>query len=724
MIIRFEKVGNRVQAIAENHIYNPVGAGESESLATRQSFAESVIFTAEILSEENGRVLINLNDLLTADLLNLTGTLSGAGQGSFSLSDDLSTPLFDQALAFPMNVEIDARVTLTGSEPGSEVNEVAAYPRSFTLVQHHSFAALPEPGFEPRIADVRAGNMGQTSFNTAADLSEPIIRVLAERHRLERSDPEAESSPAVEPIIYYVDSGAPAAVREALVEGGSWWNEAFEAAGYENAFRVEVMPEGAHPLDIRYNTIQWVHRQTRGWSYGQSVIDPRTGEIIKGAVVLGSQRVRQDRMIFEGLLGAGNTGTGRADDPIEIALSRIRQLSAHEIGHTLGIAHNFSASTNDRASVMDYPAPLITVNEDGSLNASQAYDTGIGEWDIAVVRWLYTDFPDGTDEDAARNDILEDAKANGLEYISDRHARGLDSAIPEASLWDNGDDPVSHLEEVLAVRNTGLANFGTDNLAEGRPFSELRSAFVPIYLYHRYQTEAAAKAIGGRRFEFQINSEPVRPVQTVPASEQRRALDLVLQTLEPEFLAVDEAVLNLLQPDVYLDYEAAAQRELFDSASYPTLSPLDLAQSSAAITIQAALSPGRLSRVVDQSLNDPAQLDLDELFDSFQARIFRTGRNDSQRETAVRQAVQVVYVDHLLNLVANGSAHVSATARRNLEALASTTTSRWFTTSQDDFKNWLDVRIQTGLSQIDRGVGPDLAEIAIPPGSPIGMIWE
>ena len=221
---------------------------------------------------------------------------------------------------------------------------------------------LPDDDYTPRPYDPRAGYGTVTYIDYAAPLGEPMTRRYLRRHRLEKQDPTAEVSDAVEPIVYYLDRGTPEPVRSALLDGARWWNQAFEAAGYRDAFRVEVMPEGADSLDVRYNVIQWVHRSTRGWSYGNSVTDPRTGEIIKGHVSLGSLRVRQDYLIAEGLLSPYVNGDETPPALAEMALARIRQLSAHEVGHTLGLGHNYYASEQGRVSVMDYPHPLVILS--------------------------------------------------------------------------------------------------------------------------------------------------------------------------------------------------------------------------------------------------------------------------------------------------------------------------------------------------------------------------
>jgi len=704
-LVRLERAGDRVLVIAENPAFHAAGADPIEQRATHQSFAESVLSAWPVEAEQDdGGVLVDLTAFLVSDVMGLGARLRDADQGDFSVDAQRSAPVFDAAFAFPLNVEIDARVTLTGARPGGQVQAVTPDPRAVTLIQHHSFAALPEPGYTPLPADPRSGAIELTWQNTAAPLAEPVRSGYALRHRLETN----ADGEVVEPIVFYVDPGAPAAVRDALVEGGNWWAEAFEAAGFPGGYRVEILPEGAHPLDVRYNTIQWVHRETRGWSYGQSITDPRTGEILKGAVILGSQRVRQDRMIFEGLLGAARTGTGAADDPITLSLARIRQLSAHEIGHTIGLLHNFAASTNDRASVMDYPAPLITLDATGGFDVSDAYDVGIGEWDIAAIRWLYAE----TDA-AGREAILQEARAAGLAYLSDRHARGNDSAVPEASLWDNGADPVAHLEAVLDVRRAGLERFSAATLAEGRRLSDLRAVFVPVYLHHRFQTEAAAKAIGGRRFEYQVNAGVLAPVSPVSPDDQRYALSLLTSTLEPVFLRIDAETMALLQPDPTADYDPAVRLELFDSSSYPAFSNVDAAMASARITLEALLSGGRLARVVDQHDADPAQLSPGEVFDAVEAVAFDAPRREDARLKRLREAVQTVYADQLLALAAAAPPRVQALARARADAIAGRGGS-------DAHVRWLAARVEAGLSRIDDGDGGPSRAGDIPPGSPIG----
>jgi hypothetical protein len=715
-ILRFFRINDRIFAEFENTRYRAVGASEDEANATRQSFARSVVWSTDIVAEEGDTVLIDLSDFLLRDPVDTAGYLSNAGEGSYAIDEDRSAPLTDAALVFPQNVEIDALITLAGSPEGNEVPAVTPDADAITLTVHHSFVALPDDGYKVREADERSGAIPVEIYDMAAPLDQPIRRQLALRHRLERIDPAAPSGPVVEPIVYYVDRGTPPIIRDALIEGGNWWAEAFEAAGFEDAFRVELLPEGAHPLDVRYNTIQWVHRQTRGWSMGGSVYDPRTGEILKGHVRLGSQRVRQDRMIFEGLLGRDGTGSGADDDPLELALDRVRQLSAHEIGHTIGLMHNFTASVNDRASVMDYPAPWVTIADDGSLDVSRAYDVGIGEWDIAAVRWLYTQFADPAEEAAGLEALLAEQRDQGLLFISDRHARGNDSGHPLANLWDNGANPTDTLIETLEVRRIALDGFGPRVMEAGWPLPAIRDAFPPIYLYHRYQVEAAASALGGVVFAYENNGPGVTGVRPYDAAEQRRALDALTATLDPAALDIDDETLRLLAPSPYTDYDAIAQREHFESDQYPAFSRRNAAAAAARLTLAAILSPARLARMADQHARDDGQMSAREVLDTLDAAILEAPRREGPRFASLREAIQTEYVLQLLRVAASDAPAASAPARARLERFAG----QWSRTGAGAHRLWLGRQIEAGLERIDAGEDLDVLTTDIPPGSPIG----
>src|SRR3989475_624327 len=532
-IVRFERSGPRVLLIASNYGFRANTDNPDERRAVKDAFAESTLFGFEVAAEDGNRALVDATTFYLRDAHQIPGTLQRGQQGNFRLDPTRSALYLANTKNFPQNTEVEATLTFTSEgEPGQYVRQVTPMPQAITVREHHSFVELPPTGFKPRVLDPRSGYFGISYMDFATPISEPITKRYIERHRLEKKDPNAAISDPVKPIVYYVDRGAPEPVRSALIEGASWWNQAFEAIGYRNAFRVELMPAGADPMDVRYNVIQWVHRSTRGWSYCNALSDPRTGEIIQGRVSLGSLRDRQDFLIAEGLLAPYEKGKSQTAKIMEqVVLARLRQLAAHEVGHTLGLQHNFAASISSRASVMDYPAPLVRLGADGLPDISDSYARGIGEWDKVTIAYGYQDFPVGIDERAALDKILSDAFKRGLMYLTDQDARPASASSSVAHLWDNGAHVVDGLANVMAVRAAALRRFGENNIREGAPMATIEDVLVPLYMYHRYQVEAAAKLVGGEDYTFSLRGKGDKNPQIVAPDEQKRALYAVLGIL-------------------------------------------------------------------------------------------------------------------------------------------------------------------------------------------------
>ncbi|MBT8311772.1 MAG: DUF5117 domain-containing protein, partial [Flavobacteriaceae bacterium] len=537
-VVYFKKAGNKLLLVQPNLRYRALTENTLERKSVEQAFAKSVLFGFKIEEETNGRYIIDITDFLMRDAHGVAARLKRAKQGNYTLDKSRSALALERTRAFPKNLEFDFTLTFKGEPQGAYIRSVTPNPALVTVAQHHSFIALPDADYNERAFDPRSGSYPFSYYDYATPVEEPIVKRYITRHRLEKKDPGAAVSEAVEPIVYYLDNGTPEPVRSALLEGGKWWNQAFEAIGFKNAFQLKMLPDDADPLDVRYNVIQWVHRSTRGWSYGSSITDPRTGEIIKGHVSLGSLRIRQDFMIAQALM---NQPFGERDDNnqpmLDMALARIRQLSAHEIGHTLGFAHNFAASTNDRASVMDYPHPDINLKQ-GTLDFSKAYDTGIGVWDKVAVAYSYSHFPEGTDEQEALNKILDDARQTGLRYISDQDARPAGSAHVLGHLWDNGSSAAEELEEVLDIRKLAITNFSAENIRSYQPYTVLEDVFVPLYFFHRYQTEATAKVVGGLDYNYAVRGDRQGIWKTVDKGRQSKALASLLKTLDADEIAI------------------------------------------------------------------------------------------------------------------------------------------------------------------------------------------
>lgn len=680
-VVTFERVGPRVLMMQPNYRFRALTSDAAERRAVADSFARSVLWGFKVEAESDGRVLVDATDLFLRDAHGVGARLRQSNQGTYRVEASRSAIHLPRTKGFPKNTEVEAIITLvTDGPPGPLVSQVTPSPEAVTVRQHHSFVELPDLAdnpYVPRVADPRVGAIDLTFHDYASAVTEPIEKHWLVRHHLRKRDPAAATSEPVAPIVYYVDNGTPEPIRSALLDGARWWNAAFEASGYRDAFRVEVLPEDADPMDLRYNMIHWVHRSTRGWSYGASVVDPRTGQILKGNVSLGSLRVRQDVMLARGL-----TSRVGADDPLEqlrceagdaidaeylvqaapeanpeeMALARIRQLSAHEVGHTLGFSHNFAASTYGRASVMDYPAPLAKISN-GTIDLSEAYGVGTGPFDAFAVRYAYSDFPAGTDEAAALAAIVAEGEQAGMLYVSDADARPAGAAHPLGHLWDNGADPVAQLAHELEVRRIAMARFGLESIPDGASLSFLEQTFLPLYLHHRYQVQATVKSIGGVHYTYAVRAgEAARPAlpQVVAPEVQQAALAAVLGTLSPEVLVVPERILGLLQPraEVYGGFNT----ELFPRRTGLTFDPVGVATVAADHSISLLLNPERAARLVEQQARDPRTPGLHGVLDGLQRTVRPEPADASGLAGAVYRAVQALYARRLMDLATNAEA--------------------------------------------------------------------
>ena len=652
-IVRFERVGPRVLMIEPNYRFRALSNDAAERAAVADSFAQSVLAGFTVISEENGAVLVDATEFLLSDQHGIARRLREAQQGSYSVDRNRSAIHLPHTKAFPRNSEIEVLLTFAANDrPGNLVRGVTPTAEAVTVRQRHSFIALPEPGYKPRRLDPRVGVFGVEFYDYASPFTGPLEKRWAIRHRLEKKDPNAAVSEPVKPIIYYVDNGVPEPIRSALVEGAQWWARAFEAAGFRNAYEVRVLPPDADPQDVRYNMIHWVHRSTRGWSYGDSVVDPRTGEILKGNVLLGSLRIRQDVMLAQGLIPQFDELRDEAlssldpkTSPSVMALQRIRQLSAHEVGHTLGLDHNMAASIYGRASVMDYPAPYVKIT-DGKLDLSDAYTNGVGPYDLWAIRYAYAQFAPGANEDAELNKIAREA----LLFVQDSHSRPVSGAHPLGSVWDNGGDPVAMLRHEIEVRRIALEQFGLRNLAVGEPLSNLEEKLVPLYLHHRYQLEAAVKSVGGLYFSYAVKDEggvsPKDVRRVVPAKQQREALAAVLSTIHPAFLAIPQRILDLIPPQAY--NSGTERSELFPRRTDPVFDPISAATTAADLTISALLDPSRNARLIQFHAENRENPSLREVHD---ALIDATMLSD-----VITRATRSLLVTRLVQLAQNRDA--------------------------------------------------------------------
>lgn len=679
-IVTFDRRGPKVLMVQPNYRYRAITDNVDERAAVEQAFAQSVLWGFTVVAEENGKLLVDATDFYLQDAHDVIGTLRSQQQGNYSLDKSRSAFYQPRIKNFPQNTEVEVTLTFTGQATGGYIRSVTPTPNSVTVRQHHSFIQLPDAGYTPRKFDPRAGYFGTSYYDYSTPIHEPIEKRFINRHRLIKKDPSAAVSEPVKPIVYYLDRGTPEPIRSALLDGARWWNQAFEAAGYKDAWRVELMPEDADPMDVRYNVIQWVHRSTRGWSYGSSVSDPRTGEIIKGHVTLGSLRVRQDFLIAEGLLAPYEDGKSVSPEMQAMALARLRQLSAHEVGHTIGLAHSYASSSEDLASVMDYPHPVATL-VNGKIDLSKAYDDKIGAWDKVAVTYGYQHFAAGTNEAEALEKIIQDGLKNGLTFLSDQDARSRGSAHPYAHLWDNGSNAADELNRAMGVRAVALKNFGEKNIRTGMPLALQEEALVPLYFFHRYQAEAAVKMIGGLNYRYALRGDGQFATQAVPAVQQTKALDALLATVTPSALALPEALIKNIPPHP-IGYSRS--REVSTTRTDLTFDPMALSESAADMVFSLLLQPARATRLVQHHALDVQQPSLESVIDQMISKTFKATTEQGYK-AQLQFTVNHALLNNLISLALNTKASPQARAIALLKI--------------DQLKIWLITKRKTTLSE-------------------------
>jgi hypothetical protein len=719
-IIKFNRIGNKIMMVQPNYDYRAITNDAAEKRTVEQSFAQSTLwgFTAE--AESKGNVLVDATAFFMRDAMQVANRLTNNRQGNYSIDLSRSAMYLPGTKNFPLNSEIETSITFVSRDPrpGNFVSTVTPSPDAITLRVHHSFVQLPDNNYKQRLFDARSGFASIAYFDYRTPVTEPINKKFNVRHRLQKKDPSAAMSEPVKPIIYYLDNGTPEPIRSALMEGAQWWNQAFEAAGYRNAFQVKLLPEDADPMDIRYNMINWVHRSTRGWSYGASVVDPRTGEIIKGNVTLGSLRVRQDYLIASGLLAPFETDSPLGDGDnkmLKMSLQRLKQLAAHEVGHTLGLMHNYISSTQGRASVMDYPPPVVSLNSKGEIDLSNAYTNEIGDWDKVTINYGYADFPAGTNEKNALNKILLDAAAKGLTFISDRDARDPAGLHPTAHLWDAGKDPVSGLREIMKVREKALSKLGENSIRTGTPMAMIEDVLVPTYLFHRYQLEAVTKQVGGMNYSYALKGDGQVITRPLSKEEQLSALNAVVDCMDPKFLALPERITKLIPPR---PAEYPYTKELFNKRTGLAFDPLAAAESAADFPLSFLFNPARLNRMVQYQAENNG-LGIDEMINVLMNKTWKAPRLSGLDGLILQQNEQLLLTYLLgVSLNENISFATGAAIMKAIEDIKNMANAK-LSSANPVAKGYLLLTLQRIEHRLE---GKPFVPEQMPPGSPIGCM--
>ena len=723
-VVHFERSGPKILLVAENERYRAVTDDLEQQAAVQQAFAQSVLWGFDAAAEEGESVLVDATPFFLSDAHEVAARLAALKQGNYRVDPPRSAIYLPRTKNFPENTDVESTLTFVGDNPGRWVEQVTPDPHAITVHEHFSFIQAPPDGFHKRAYDPRASFFGISYMDFATPVDQPIVKRYIAHHRIAKKDPAAASSEPVKPIVYYVDRAFPEPIRSAVLEGVSWWNQAFTAAGYKDAFQVKLLPEGVDPMDVRYNVIEWVPRATRGWAYGSAIDDPRTGEIINGHVNFDALRIRQVFLIAQGLLDPFGKDPGALKKANEMALARIRQLAAHETGHTLGLEHNYAASIVNRSSVMDYPPPTVTLGADGLPDVSDAYAVGIGAWDKISITYGYRDLSLEKDETAALDRILGDAFSSGLLYLTDQDARPLGSASPVAHLWDTGSNDLDGLSRVMAVRAAALKNLSENAIPEHAPMATLEDVLVPMYLYHRYQVTAVVKWIGGLDYAFNLRGSKDRSPAIVPAVQQRNAIRAVLETLSPQVLALPEPLLRMIPPR---PTEYPSGRENFARRTSPAFDSLAPAEAAAEIVTGLVLQPERAQRMIEYHALDAGNPGFAELVDDLLNATWKTPPASGYKG-AIQRTVNSVVLDQLMALASDdrASAEVRGVASLKLDELK-----KWIG-KQSSLPKYEAMRAQFFFaeSQIDH-FQKDPAEIHLttpappPDGDPIGSDgWE
>lgn len=731
-VIYFERHGNRAAIVERNLRFRATSANAALQEGMEQSFASSVLASLPIEADENGRLLVDASAFILRDAIDLEGLLRRRNQGAFRVDPGRSALYAPRTRGNTDNTEFETTLTYASDNPGPLVNRAAPDGRALTVRVHQSFMR-PPTGYRPRVADPRLGLITLNFRDYSAPYAQGTDVQWIRRFRLEKKDPAAPVSEPKTPLVFYLDAGVPEPIRSAMRDGILWWNQAFETAGFRNAIQVKDPTPDIDPLDPRISFVFWVNRDERGFSVGGSLADPRTGEILSAKARMDSHRIRtistywrSYRVASNATPGAdGYTGAECADflmpldamftqTPIgrseeALVLARQALVTAHEVGHTLGFGHNWAASINNNASVMEYPSPRITVTAAGQVELSDAFQRAIGDYDKLAVRYAYTEF-------------TPDREKNGLESIvaemRQRKILFTPSADPRWNRYDDLASPAVYLRETMKQRKVLLERYGPDVLAAGEPYGDLRGMGLWMtYLHHRWAIDTGVRYVGGMFDNLAIKGESIAPTEIVPAPLQREVLAQLMDAIQPANLAIPERLLVSLAPSA-----TGRDSEEFTMPTGPAFDHLAAARTLGAMVLEQLLEPERSARLIAFADRQPNALTFPQVLRAVLDATWNAPPDTTPLARSLRRVVQREALDAMMILGASPQAtpEVRAVTLHTLVSLKASLAARG---ASDEVSNALVHQAQRDITKYlenPTAYQPKSSALPQPPGAPIG----
>ena len=706
-IIKISKFYNKIDITVHNTKYyfdkeNPLSKGANSNINTPLIISENIIAK----NNDKTRFLINADNIfLNESLQQIRSSYSGAYRG-FRLGNlSKSKTRYSKIRNYPENTDVVVNYFYESKYPSKRGSDAITDSRNVSIMLQHSLIRMPDSGYVTREDDSRIGYF-TTQSNNMTTLDQVNYRDFINRWRLEKKDPTKELSEPIKPIVYWVENTTPYEFRELIKEGVETWNIAFEKAGFKNAIQVKIQPDTADwdAGDLRYNVLRWTSSPNPPWGgYGPSFVNPRTGEILGADIMLEwsyiTNRIVSDELFneresysvnfldhdpfycdaayyqqIEKSLGINYIKNMNLSKELEKELVRqsLIRLVIHEVGHTLGLSHNFKGSlllTNDElnnkeivntkgisSSIMEYPAINITKDP---KNQGLFFDIKPGPYDIWAIEYGYTDYEDSESESDGLSSILARSTEKELAFANDAMdmrspGKGSD---PDAMIFDLSSTQLEHSLDKIEMVYKILEGLKDKYTNENDTYEELyRSYRTLVYSYYQ-ALNVVSRQIGGVKVDLaHTDQDGEKPFVSVDKETQKRAMDIIAKYGFSNKM--------LLQPDIFPYLQK--QRRGFNVSSDPAIHQRILTYQNR--LLDHLLNNKVLTRMTNSALYGN-EYELPYYMIDLRKSIFESDLNSNI--STIRQNLQTAYVNRLLNIMDSKSydSHSKTSAFYNLNWL-------------------------------------------------------